>query len=65
MSFPDLDKLITLVKIAAKEELLSQFGRSAFDYKEDGSIITPADIAMQNRLVKELKLPLATVRYSR
>jgi len=53
--FPDLKKLAALVKIAAKEELLKDFGHSEFEYKEDGSVVTPADFAMQNRLEKELK----------
>jgi len=55
MSLPDLEKLKLLVKVAAKEELLKDFGHSEFDYKEDGSVVTPADLAMQNRLEKELK----------
>lgn len=55
MSFPDLEKLILLVKKAAQEELLKDFGHTKFEYKEDGSVVTPADIAMQNRLEKELK----------
>ena len=55
MSFPDLEKLILLVKKAAKEELLKDFGHSEFEYKDDGSVVTPADIAMQDRLEKELK----------
>jgi len=56
MIFPDIEKLKLLVKAAAKEELLKDFGHSEFEYKEDGSVITPADLAMQNRLEHELKL---------
>jgi myo-inositol-1(or 4)-monophosphatase len=55
MLFPDLEKLKSLVKIAAQEELLKDFGHSEVEYKDDGSVVTPADIAMQNRLEKELK----------
>lgn len=55
MLFPDIEKLKSLVKIAAKEELLKDFGHSKFEYKKDGSVVTPADLAMQDRLVKELK----------
>lgn len=55
MLFPDLDKLKSLVKAAAQEILLSDFGHSTFEYKDDGSVITPADIAMQKRLEKDLK----------
>ena len=56
MIFPDIEKLKSLVKIAAKEELLKDFGRTKFEYKEDGSVITPADLAMQARLERELSL---------
>lgn len=56
MIFPDLEKLKLLVKNAAKDELLKDFGHSEFEYKEDGSVVTPADLAMQNRLEYELKL---------
>jgi len=51
----DIEKLKLLVKVAAKEELLSDFGHSTFECKADGSVVTPADLAMQNRLEKELK----------
>ena len=55
MSFSDLEKLKSLVKVAAREELLKDFGHSEHEYKDDGSVVTPADLAMQNRLEKELK----------
>jgi myo-inositol-1(or 4)-monophosphatase len=55
MLLPDIDKLKSLVKPAAQELLLKDFGHSEFEYKEDGSIITPADLAMQDRLVQVLQ----------
>ncbi len=55
MILPDIERLKSLVKIAAQEVLLKDFGHSEFEYKEDGSVITPADLAMQNRLELELK----------
>jgi myo-inositol-1(or 4)-monophosphatase len=55
MTFTDLEKLKLLVKTAAQEILLKDFGHSESEYKEDGSIVTPADIAMQDRLETELK----------
>ena len=55
MPFPDLEKLKSLIKVAAKEEVLKGFGHSEFEYKDDGSVVTPADLAMQNRLEIELK----------
>ena len=51
----DLQKLQAIVTLAAKEELLPGFGKREFTYKEDGSVITKADLAMQKRLDEELK----------
>ena len=55
MSFHDIEKLKSLVKVAAQEILLKDFGHSEFEYKDDGSVITPADLAMQDRLAIELR----------
>ncbi len=59
MSLPDqmlvdLSTLEALVRKAAKEELLDEFGCSEYEYKDDGSVVTPADLAMQARLQAEL-----------
>ncbi len=51
----DLELLNKMVKQAAIEELLPDFGKREFSYKEDGSVITSADLAMQKRLEQELK----------
>jgi myo-inositol-1(or 4)-monophosphatase len=50
-----LDTLVPLVKAAAREELLPRFAGSDRNYKADGSIVTEADIAMQERLQRELQ----------
>lgn len=55
MKFPDIEKLKLLVKTAAQEILLKGFGCSESECKEDGSIVTAADIAMQDRLEMKLK----------
>jgi len=55
MTFHDIEKLKSLTKTAAQEILLKDFGHSEFEYKDDGSVVTPADLAMQDRLEKELK----------
>lgn len=55
MKLPDIEKLKSLVKKAAQEILLKDFGHSEAEYKTDGSIVTAADIAMQDRLEIELK----------
>jgi len=54
IKLPDIEQLKTIVITAAKEELLPGLGAREFTYKEDGSIVTTADIAMQARLEKEL-----------
>lgn len=54
MSFQELEKLKSLVRAAAQEILLKDFGHTDFEYKDDGSVITPADLAMQNRLENDL-----------
>lgn len=51
----DLQQLQEMVIRAAREELLPGFGKREFSYKEDDSVITAADLAMQLRLDKELK----------
>ena len=51
----DLERLVPLVRRAAQEELLSRFRRVASSHKADGSLITAADLAMQNRLLAELE----------
>lgn len=54
--FTDIEKLKAIVKQAAQDELMSAFGHSDYEYKEDGSVLTPSDIAMQGRLERELVL---------
>ncbi|MDH5387755.1 MAG: inositol monophosphatase family protein [Gammaproteobacteria bacterium] len=50
----DQEQLQRIVKRAAIEELLPGFGKREFTYKEDHSVITKADLAMQARLESEL-----------
>lgn len=51
----DQKLLVSVVKQSAIEELLPGFGKREFSYKDDGSIVTSADLAMQKRLENELK----------
>jgi len=55
MSLPDLEILKPLVKAAAEEILLKGFGSLGFECKDDGSVVTSADFAMQERLERELR----------
>jgi myo-inositol-1(or 4)-monophosphatase len=50
----DLELVRRVVKVAAEEELLARFTRVRADIKTDGSLITEADLAMQNRLQRDL-----------
>lgn len=52
---PVLETLEALVRLAAREELLAEFGHCAHEYKDDGSVVTAADLAMQQRLERELQ----------
>jgi myo-inositol-1(or 4)-monophosphatase len=51
---PDINRLCELVREAAREELLPRFGRLASREKVDGSLVTEADLAVQQRLVAAL-----------
>jgi len=51
---PLLQALIPLIRNAAQEELLPRFAESRRSYKPDGSIVTEADLAMQQRVTEEL-----------
>jgi myo-inositol-1(or 4)-monophosphatase len=55
MTLPDLKQLEAIVKPAAADILLPGFGKQDYSYKADGSIITAADEAMQQRLQDELQ----------
>ena len=53
--FPvELSLLRELVIDACREELLPRFQHSAFSYKQDGSLVTEADLNMQSRLQQAL-----------
>jgi myo-inositol-1(or 4)-monophosphatase len=51
---PDLKKLKEIVKLAAHEVLVPHLGEHDFIYKDDGSVVTKADVAMQERLNNDL-----------
>ncbi len=55
MKFPTIEDLNDIVIPAAQRELVPHFGAMAYTYKDDGSVITDADMAMQNALVRGLR----------
>ena len=54
-SLPDSRQLIDIIRKAAKQELLTRFKRVTQQLKTDGSIITEADLAMQQCLSEQLQ----------
>ncbi len=55
MTFPTIEQLDAIVIPAAEKELLPGFGKMEYEYKDDGSVITAADLAMQNALESALR----------
>ncbi|MDX9766434.1 MAG: inositol monophosphatase family protein [Ectothiorhodospiraceae bacterium] len=51
---PDIEVLKVMVCEAAREELLPRFSHVLRSRKQDGSFVTEADLAMQDRLRREL-----------
>ena len=54
MTVPDLKELRILVRDCAQQELLPRFADVSRHQKTDGSVVTDADHAMQDRVEKEL-----------
>jgi myo-inositol-1(or 4)-monophosphatase len=52
---PPIDKLKTILISAAREELLPRFAHVERAFKRDGSIVTEADTAMQQRVCEALR----------
>ena len=52
---PELVRIKNLVIEAAREELLPRFNKVSHSFKVDGSVITEADLVMQERLQTALK----------
>ncbi|RCX33596.1 inositol monophosphatase family protein [Thioalbus denitrificans] len=55
MTLPDIGELETLVRQAAAGEIMPRFRRVSADRKADGSLLTEADLAMDQRLQRELQ----------
>jgi len=49
-----IEQLQDLIRTAAREELLPRFTKVSHEYKADGSVLTEADLAIQQRLAEEL-----------
>ena len=61
MTPSDLSQLETVVRTAAREELLPRFRHIRRQEKADGSWLTEADLAMQSRLQAELSTGYPTI----
>ncbi|MDD2767589.1 MAG: inositol monophosphatase family protein [Methylococcus sp.] len=53
--FPEIPVLQSLLKEVASEELLPRFAHAQRSIKPDGSIVTEADFAVQERLIRALR----------
>lgn len=51
---PDLKKLEALIRQVAKEEILPRFNRVAYQIKDDGSLLTEADLSADKRISTRL-----------
>lgn len=51
---PDLKKLEDLVRQVAKEEILPRFNRVGYSIKDDGSLLTEADLSADKRISETL-----------
>jgi myo-inositol-1(or 4)-monophosphatase len=51
----DLEQLQQIIVAAGKEELLPRFTRVERSYKADGSVLTEADLAVQERIAVQLQ----------
>ena len=47
---PDLSKLEDLIRQVAKEEILPRFNRVGYEVKDDGSLLTEADLSADKRI---------------
>ena len=52
---PDLKKLESLIRQVANEEILPRFNRVGYEVKEDGSLLTEADLSADKRISTVLK----------
>jgi len=52
--WPTVDQLEEIVKPLAREILVPSFGKCEYTYKDDDSIVTEADLSMQQGLEREL-----------
>ncbi len=53
---PDLKKLQDLIRQVASEEILPRFNRVGYEVKEDGSLLTEADLSADKRISAELAI---------
>ena len=56
MTQPTVQQLEAIVKPLARKILVPGFGKCEYTYKPDGSIVTKADLDMQQNLEQELKM---------
>lgn len=53
-AIPDIRQLTDVVRRCAQQQLIPRFTCVSREYKQDGSVVTEADLAMQSHLTEEL-----------
>ena len=51
---PDLEKLEHIIREVANEEILTRFNKISYSIKSDGSLLTEADLAADQRIQQHL-----------
>ena len=60
---PDLEILKRIIRDAAKEEILSRFNKISYEIKDDGSLVTEADLAADKRIRDALALAYPEIAF--
>ena len=60
---PDLEILKKIIRDTAKEEILPRFNSISYEIKDDGSLVTEADLAADKRIRKALALAYSEIAF--
>ncbi len=60
---PDLEILKKIIRDTAKEEILPRFNSISYEIKDDGSLVTEADLAADKRIRKALALAYPEIAF--
>jgi len=60
---PDLKNLKRIIRDTAKEEILPRFNKISYEIKDDGSLVTEADLAADKRIRESLALAYPEIAF--